>query len=152
MNHLIQTSQLSYPQIHADDKLTILEELCQGTTRIKEVKHLDPWKALKQWLSPLQEEALNSYAPREITLKNGKRARITYAESEPPTIAMKLQHLYDVTETPTLCNGTIPLRVQILAPNQRPWQITSDLPNFWKTGYPQMKKDLAGRYPKHEWR
>lgn len=144
--------ELELPPLSGDDRLTLLEELCQGVTRIKEVKPLDPWNVLQQWLNPLQTETLNSYAPRELSLTNGRRARITYEEGSPPTISLKLQHLYDVTETPTICGGKVPLRVEILAPNQRPWQITSDLENFWKNGYPQMKKDLAGRYPKHEWR
>ncbi len=144
--------ELELPSIKEEDRLAILEELCQGSTRIKEVKLLDPWNTLQQWLNPMQQQALNAYAPTEITLSNGKRAKIKYADGEPPTISMKLQHLYDVKETPTLCNGTVLMRVEILAPNQRPWQITSDLPHFWESGYPQMKKDLAGRYPKHEWR
>lgn len=144
--------ELELPPIYKDDEFTLLEELCQGVTRLKEVKQLDPWPVLQEWLSPLQTQTLKSYAPTEVTLSNGRKVKVTYAENEPPTIAMKLQHLYDVTRLPALCNGTVTLRLQILAPNQRPWQITSDLENFWENGYPQMKKDLAGRYPKHDWR
>ena len=144
--------ELELPSITPEDRHHLITEICMGTTRLKELKHLDPWPTLKDWLSPMQASSLASYAPTEIVLSNGTKTQITYAEGEPPTIAVKLQRLYDVTETPTLCNGTVPIRVQILAPNQRPWQITSDLPNFWENGYAQMKKDLAGRYPKHEWR
>ena len=144
--------ELELPAISAEDRAHLMTELCHGTTRIKEVKHLDPWPILNDWLSPAQASALKSFAPTELVLTNGTKTRVTYAEGEPPTIGVQLQRLYDVTATPTLCNGTIPLRVQILAPNQRPWQITSDLANFWENGYAQMKKDLAGRYPKHEWR
>ena len=53
---------------------------------------------------------------------------------------------------PEIAQGKVKLLVHILAPNQRPWQVTGDLKGFWERGYPQMKKDLAGRYPKHEWR
>ena len=63
---------------------------------------------------------------------------------------MKAQLLFGVEDTPVIANGH-PLLVKILAPNMRPWQTTKDLANFWKTGFPQMKKDLAARYPKHQW-
>jgi len=144
--------ELELPPITLEDRLHLITEMCIGVTRMKELKHLDPWNTLNDWLSPMQATTLKSYAPTEVILSNGTKAQITYTEGEPPTIGVKLQRLYDVMKTPTLCNGTVPLRVQILAPNQRPWQITSDLPNFWENGYAQMKKDLAGRYPKHEWR
>ena len=144
--------ELELPPIGHDDRAHLIQEICTGATRLKELKHLDPWPMLNDWLSPMQAQALASYAPTDISLSNGTKTQVTYAEGEPPTIAVKLQRLYDVRETPALCNNTVPLRVQILAPNQRPWQITSDLQNFWENGYPQMKKDLAGRYPKHEWR
>jgi ATP-dependent helicase HrpB len=61
-----------------------------------------------------------------------------------------VQRLYGVEETPVIANGH-PLVVKILAPNQRPWQVTTDMPGFWERGFTQMKKDLAGRYPKHNW-
>ena len=144
--------ELELPAISDEDRLTILEEMCQGCLRIKELKTLDPWPTLRDWLSPLQRDTLEAYAPTELTLTNGKRAKITYEEGLPPSISMQLQRLYDVTSTPKICDNKVSLRVEILAPNQRPWQITSDLESFWETGYTQMKKDLAGRYPKHEWR
>ena len=53
--------------------------------------------------------------------------------------------------TPVIAEGRVKCLVEILAPNQRPYQITSDLSSFWRNGYPQMKKDLAGRYPRHDW-
>ena len=153
LNQLAQwMPELELPPISSEDRLHLLTEMCHGTSRLKELKLIDPWPTLQDWLSPAQASALTAYAPTEMTLSNGTKTKIAYAEGEPPTISVKLQRLYDVTSTPTLCNGTIPLRVEILAPNQRPWQITSDLPNFWENGYAQMRKDLAGRYPKHEWR
>ena len=76
---------------------------------------------------------------------------MNYAVGAAPWIEEKVQRLYGVEETPVIANGHS-LVVKVLAPNQRPWQTTSDLPGFWERGFAQMKKDLAGRYPKHDWR
>ncbi len=65
---------------------------------------------------------------------------------------MRVQELYDTNRLPTLCNGAVRLKAHILAPSQRPVQITDDLARFWAESYAQVKKDLRGRYPKHEWR
>jgi ATP-dependent helicase HrpB len=67
-------------------------------------------------------------------------------------LSASIQDLYDVQHTPTIAMGRQPLTVEILAPNQRPVQVTQDLANFWKTTYPELKKMLQKRYPKHEWR
>ena len=71
--------------------------------------------------------------------------------AEPVGSAM-LKHLYDVHQTPSIANGTVKVIIEVLAPNHRPIQMTKDLKSFWETSYPQIKKDLKGRYPKHEWR
>jgi ATP-dependent helicase HrpB len=65
---------------------------------------------------------------------------------------LKIQELYDVTSVPAIANGKVTPLVHLLAPNQRVVQITNDLAGFWKNSYEQIKKDLKGRYPKHEWR
>jgi ATP-dependent helicase HrpB len=65
--------------------------------------------------------------------------------------ALRVQQWFGVRVTPAVAGGRVPVRLEILAPNQRPWQVTSDLAGFWRTGYPQMRKELAGRYPKHAW-
>ena len=91
-------------------------------------------------------------APTEITLSNGVKTKIRYEAGSSPIISLTVQRLYGVEQTPTIANGAVKLKVEILAPNQRPWQITEDLASFWENGFAQMKKDLAGRYPKHDWK
>mgnify|MGYP000589553828 CR=1 FL=1 len=86
-----------------------------------------------------------------ITLPNGQSARITYEPGRDPFISVRVSHLFGVWETPAIVQGRVPLLVHILTPGQKPWQMTKDLPSFWNSGYKQMKKDLAGRYPKHDW-
>ncbi len=70
----------------------------------------------------------------------------------PPYIALRIQELYEVNNSPSIAMKRVPVLVHILAPNMRPVQITQDLPNFWREHYPKIKQELQRRYPKHEWR
>ncbi|MCP5536628.1 MAG: ATP-dependent helicase HrpB [Akkermansiaceae bacterium] len=144
--------EMELPGFNEDDKLIVLEEVCQGAKSYKEIKNREVMPVLEKWLSQGQKAVLEAYAPLEVSLSNGRKARVKYSHDGEPWIAMKMQFLYDVNELPEIAQGKAKLLVHILAPNQRPWQVTGDLKGFWERGYPQMKKDLAGRYPKHEWR
>ncbi len=144
--------EMGLPGFSEDDKLMVLEEVCQGAKSYKEIKNRELMPVLKHWLSEGQQQVLDAYAPLEVSLSNGRKAKVRYSVDGAPWIAMKMQFLYDVTELPEIAQGRVKLLVHLLAPNQRPWQVTDDLAGFWERGYPQMKKDLAGRYPKHEWR
>ena len=93
----------------------------------------------------------NKYAPDRIKLENGIEAKILYTANG-PKISIVLQKLYDVNVTPLLCNGKIPVSIEVLGPNHRPVQTTTDMSRFWNESYPDIKKQLKGRYPKHEWR
>ena len=143
--------ELEFPGFDAGDREMAIAQICAGATTSKEVKDRDPWRVLHDWLAVPQREAMDSFAPEKITLENGVNTRVFYAAGNDPWFEEKVQRLYGVKETPTIANGH-PLVAKILAPNQRPWQVTSDLPGFWERGFAQMKKDLAGRYPKHNWK
>lgn len=142
--------ELEFPGFDAGDREIAIAQICAGATTFKEVKDRDPWRVLHDWLSVPQRQAMDSFAPEKITLENGVNTRVLYAVGNDPWFEEKVQRLYGVKETPAIANGH-PLVAKILAPNQRPWQVTSDLPGFWERGFAQMKKDLAGRYPKHNW-
>ena len=142
--------ELELPGFDASDRETVIAEICAGATTFKEVRDRDPWRVLDDWLSAPQKQALEAFAPEKSTLENGRSSRIHYAAGADPWIEEKVQRLYGARQTPVIANGHL-LVVKILAPNQRPWQVTSDLPGFWERGFGQMKKDLAGRYPKHNW-
>ncbi|MBK1830640.1 ATP-dependent helicase HrpB [Verrucomicrobiaceae bacterium R5-34] len=144
--------EMELPGFSEDDHQMVIEEVCQGAKSYKDIKNRDVLPVLSKWLSGPQKAVLDAYAPTEVKLSNGKSAKVKYKRDAEPWIAMKMQHLYDVTELPKIADGKVKLLVHLLAPNQRPWQVTGDLEGFWERGYPQMKKDLAGRYPKHEWR
>jgi ATP-dependent helicase HrpB len=142
--------ELEVPRIGDEERRFLIEQLCTGALSYRDIKERDPWRVLKDWLSGPQKAGLESYAPERITLTNGVGAKVLYEDGRPPRIGLKVQQLYGVEETPEVAGK--PVLVEVLAPNQRPWQTTQDLGSFWERGYAQMKKDLAGRYPKHEWR
>ena len=142
--------ELEISPVGEEEKQLIVAQIGGKARSYREVKDRDVWPALREWLSPPQAAALDSYAPERIDLANGRSAKVTYEAGKPPSISLVVQQLYGVDETPTISGQ--PVLVHILAPNQRPWQMTRDLKSFWERGFAQMKKDLAGRYPKHDWR
>lgn len=147
-----QMPELGLPPIGNEDRKDLLEHICLGGFGYKDIKDRDPWPVLRSWLSNDQSAALDYYAPEHIQLTEKRRCKVRYSEESAPIIAARIQELYDVKKTPTLADGKIPVRLEILAPNQRPVQITDNLETFWTSAYPAIRKVLAGRYPKHEWR
>ena len=144
--------ELEFPRIDEAGKLLLLEQICQGATSYKEIKERTVWPVVKSWLSAAQQQTLDELAPERIKLANGRAAKITYGDAASPTIAARIQDLYDTPRGLAVGRGRTALRIQVLAPNHRPIQITNDLENFWREGYPKIKKELQRKYPKHEWR
>jgi ATP-dependent helicase HrpB len=144
--------ELEFPRIDEAAKLLLLEQICQGTASYKEIKERPVWPAVKSWLSAAQQRTLDELAPERVKLAGGRAAKITYGETAPPTIAARIQDLYDTPRGLAVGRGRTPLRIQVLAPNHRPIQITNDLETFWREGYPKIKKELQRKYPKHMWR
>lgn len=143
--------ELELPSFTDEDRLVALSVLCEGAVAYRDIKTRPVLPVLCEWLSPWQRELLDRWAPVEMRLENGQRTKIRYAEDNVPFISQPVQKLFGVLNTPRIADNRVAVKVEILAPNRRPWQITSSLESFWKTGYPQMRKDLAGRYPKHQW-
>ena len=144
--------ELELPAFGEADKLAVIEQICLGALSYKQIKDREVWPELRQFLAPHQLPLLDAYVPDRLDLPNGRKGRIRYEIGAKPVLSAQLQHLYDIAETPSLAEGRIALRIEILAPNQRPVQITEDLPGFWENSYAGVKNELKGRYPKHEWR
>ncbi|MDQ6938647.1 MAG: helicase, partial [Verrucomicrobiota bacterium] len=144
--------ELELPNIGEAEKLLMIEEVCRDAVSYKEIKERAVWPAVKSWLNSQQQQQIEQLAPERILLPNNRKAKITYSASTPPTVAARIQDLYGVERNLTIGRGRVPLVMQVLAPNNRPIQITSDLAGFWKDGYPKIKKELQRKYPKHEWR
>jgi len=144
--------EMEIPPITEEDRRLIIEQVCEGCVTYRQLKDKDIFPALHQWLSHAQRDLLERYAPDRLPLKNGRTARIEYDEKQAPSVGVVLQQLYDVNENPKVAAGRITVVVHLLSPAQRPIQTTADLGRFWKEGYPAVKAQLRGRYPKHEWR
>ncbi|MGZ5005106.1 MAG: ATP-dependent helicase C-terminal domain-containing protein, partial [Chthoniobacterales bacterium] len=144
--------ELELPTIGEAEKLLMIEEVCRDAISYKEIKERAVWPAVRSWLTAQQQQAIEQLAPERIILPNERKARITYSASSPPTVAARIQDLYGVERNLSIGRGRVPLVIQVLAPNNRPIQITSDLAGFWKETYPKIKKELQRNYPKHEWR
>ena len=144
--------ELGLPPIGEEERILLVEQICQGATSYKEIKERPVVPVLKSWLSAGQQRALDQLAPERIKLPNDRNARITYGATHAPTIAARIQDLYGVENGLTIGQGRIALRIEVLAPNHRPIQITDDLATFWRENYPKIKQELQRKYPKHRWR
>ena len=114
---------------------------------------MEVYEQLLESVSKEEREILDNAVPETFDLDAGKRPYILdYSKRTEVILRAKLQDLYDISIHPSIVYGQYPLVVEVLAPNQRTVQRTSNLPDFWATGYPFIRKELAGRYPKHEWR
>src|SRR5439155_3275113 len=109
------------------------------------------WPVVKQWLSKQQQAWVDEYLPERLELPGGRRAKLTYSTDGPPKISVRIQDLYGM-KSASVTAGRVPVRIEILAPNQRPVQVTDNLANFWRETYPKLKQELQRKYPKHEWR
>lgn len=105
-------------------------------------------EALLPW--PSRKE-LDEIAPASITIPTGRSRPLDYASGSSPRFEARIQDLFGLLETPRIGRFRVPATIHLLSPAQRPVQVTQDLANFWRVGYPEVRKELRGRYPKHKW-
>lgn len=145
LNARVAFSGLSQPDIEAE-----LRTLCLGISSFtqlrEEAKHL-----LTLLEQKLDAQGLRDLAPPTLKLAAGRQVKVHYEPGQPPWIASRLQDFFGMRETPRIGPARIPVAVHLLAPNQRAVQITSDLAGFWERHYPQVRKELMRRYPRHQW-
>jgi ATP-dependent helicase HrpB len=98
-----------------------------------------------------QRQELDRLAPAALEVPSGSRITLDYSDPAAPVLAVKLQELFGLTETPTVAAGRVPLLLHLLSPGGRPAQVTRDLRSFWEKGYFEVRKDLKGKYPRHPW-
>jgi ATP-dependent helicase HrpB len=135
--------------LHAGDQWLL--PFLSGMRRLDDLRRLDLTEAL---LSPLpwsRRAELDRLAPTHIDVPSGSRIPIDYRDPTAPVLAVRLQEVFGLQETPRVAGGRVPLTVQLLSPAHRPVQVTQDLASFWREAYFDVRKDLRGRYPKHYW-
>jgi ATP-dependent helicase HrpB len=129
----------------------VLKELCAGCRSLAELKQADWVEALRGKLSYAQQQLLDREAPTQLTVPSGSRITLQYEPGRPPVLAVRIQEVFGLRETPRIAGGRVPVLLHLLAPNLRPQQVTDDLASFWKNTYAEVKKELKRRYPKHAW-
>lgn len=134
------------------DRRTLIEQICYGELGYKDLRDKPVMPVLRDWLTAEQLGALDTLLPERLTMANGRKSRLRYAAAGPPLLSARIQELYGVEGRFTLGQGRVPVKIEVLAPNQRPIQVTDDLTAFWRDMYPQVKAELSRRYPRHEWR
>lgn len=131
--------------------LTWLSGALDGVTRLAQLRRLDLLALLAARLDWPQRQRLDTLAPTHLAVPSGSRIRLQYGVGAAPVLAVKLQELFGLAATPRIVDGRVPVVLHLLSPAQRPIQVTQDLAGFWERTYPEVKKELKGRYPKHPW-
>ena len=122
-----------------------------GVTRREHLSRLPLAEALRARLGWQRQRELDALAPTHLSVPSGSQIRIEYLDESAPVVAVRLQEVFGLTETPRLAGGRVPVTFKLLSPAHRPVQVTRDLASFWRRGYAEVRKDLRGRYPKHHW-
>ncbi len=144
--------ELDLPPITEADRHHLIEQICQDAIGYKDIKDRPVKPTIASWLSEDQQALLDKHAPERLPLSNGRTPKVSYVPDGLPFVSLRIQELYDVNQTPKIGLGRVPVVVHILAPSNRPVQVTQDLGNFWREHYPKLKSELQRKYPKHEWR
>lgn len=148
------TSSEPWPAVDDESLMKNLEAWLgpwlNGISRKDHLARLDVRETLIALLNWNQQTRLDELAPTHLAVPSGSRIPIDYS-NDPPALAVRLQEVFGLTETPRIGGGRVGLLMQLLSPARRPVQTTQDLASFWSRGYHDVKKDLKGRYPKHYW-
>ncbi|MBV8394084.1 MAG: ATP-dependent helicase HrpB, partial [Alphaproteobacteria bacterium] len=122
-----------------------------GVSRRNHLIRVDLSSALRTLVPWERQRQLDSLVPTHIEVPSGSRIPVDYSNPLEPTLSVRLQEMFGLSETPRIAGGKVPLTIHLLSPARRPVQVTRDLASFWRTGYRDVKSELKGRYPKHYW-
>ncbi len=128
-----------------------LRPYLDGITRRDHLVRLDLLAALQTQLDWEKSKRLEEGAPTHLSVPSGSRLRLEYRPGESPVLAVKLQEMFGLADTPRVAWGRVPVTLHLLSPAKHPIQVTQDLKGFWERTYAEVKKELKGRYPKHPW-
>jgi ATP-dependent helicase HrpB len=129
--------------------------LCKGLNSFANLRqaagHGGLIELMRQKLNPEQTRLLSRDAPEHVAIAGRRQVRVNYERGKPPWIESRLQDFFGMREGPRIAGGRVPLVLHLLAPNQRPVQVTTDLAGFWVRTYPQVRRELSRKYPRHAW-
>ena len=144
-----------WPGVNDEALLESLEDwlapFLAGMSRWRDIEQLDLAGALNAVLDHDRQRDLARLAPTHLEIPTGRRVRVDYTAEGGPVLATKLQSVFGWRQSPKIADGRIPVVLHLLSPAQRPLAVTADLASFWTNAYPEVRKDMRGRYPKHPW-
>ncbi|HKB03049.1 MAG TPA: ATP-dependent helicase C-terminal domain-containing protein, partial [Gemmataceae bacterium] len=143
--------ELGLPALDDSDLREVLAWLAPGCRSLDDLKRRDWEEAFRGKLTHAQRQAVEREAPERIAVPSGNRIAVTYEGGRPPVLAVRIQEVFGMADTPRVAGGRVKVLLHLLAPNYRPQQVTDDLASFWANTYPVVRKELRARYPKHAW-
>jgi ATP-dependent helicase HrpB len=143
--------ELELPSFEDAEMRELLEWLCHGCRSFADLRKADWLHALQGKLFPAQRQVVEREVPERIEVPSGSRLAVRYEVGRPPILAVRIQEMFGLRDTPRVAAGRVRVLLHLLAPNDRPQQVTDDLASFWANTYPQVRKELRARYPKHAW-
>jgi ATP-dependent helicase HrpB len=143
--------ELGLPEFNDADVREVLSWLAPGRRSLDELRAADWEKAFRSKLTHVQRQAVDREAPERIEVPSGSLIAMTYEEGRPPVLAVRIQEVFGLADTPRVASERVKVLLHLLAPNYRPQQVTDDLASFWANTYPVVRKELRSRYPKHAW-
>ncbi|MCI0456585.1 MAG: ATP-dependent helicase HrpB, partial [Gemmataceae bacterium] len=143
--------ELGLPEFNEAELRELVTWLCHGRRSFAELR-AGPWlEALQGRLTHEQRQAVEREAPERLQVPSGSRLALRYEVGRPPVLAVRIQEVFGLLDTPRIAGGRVRVLLHLLAPNHRPQQVTDDLASFWANTYPTVRKELRARYPKHAW-
>lgn len=132
-------------------KLEAFAQACMGESKMQAVMEKDLNFFFEGSLPSNVSQELRREIPDRIEVPSGSKIKVIYPEDKAPYLEVRIQEVFGLMETPKVYHDQIPITLHLLGPNFRPVQVTSNLESFWKNGYPEVRKELRIKYPKHQW-
>lgn len=143
--------ELQLPALADEQLRSLLPQLAHGRRSLAELRRAHWLQAIKGLFTWQQLQTIDREAPERIDVPSGSRIAVQYEIGRPPILAVRIQEVFGLHETPRVAGGRVPVLMHLLAPNMRVAQVTDDLKSFWANTYALVRKDLRARYPKHSW-
>ncbi len=147
----LRTVAPDFPLLDDAAARAALAALCEGRVSFAELRAASLLDAVRARLAPPELALLERAAPERIALPGGRRARVEYPPGQAPYVASRMQDFFGMRDGPRVADGKVALVLHLLAPNNRPVQVTTDLAGFWQRHWPSLRRELMRRYPKHAW-
>jgi ATP-dependent helicase HrpB len=143
--------ELELPALDDEQLDGLLPQICQGCTSFDQLPRAPVLDVLRRQFTPQQLWAIDRDAPERLQVPSGSKIALVYEPGRPPVLAVRIQELFGLHQTPRVAGGRASVLLHLLAPNMRSQQVTDDLAGFWERTYPTVRKELKRRYPKHAW-